>query len=246
MSLFVIPIAVVGLDILPAGSNPDLFVLTLPLSAEQNGLAMLAFLGGFSSATSMVIVAAIALSTMISNHIVTPIWLRARGQGATISGDVRSVVLTSRRISIIGILTLGYLYYRISGGGAALASIGLISFCRCRADLTCDAGGNLLASCDQNWGPGWVNLRVGGLELHDVSAVLWAGSADFPRDNRPWALGAAMAAADRLVWHRGAGSGGACGLVVDFAEQFRLRGRLHLVETVSLRAGASGAIYQRF
>ena len=128
MSLFVIPIAVVGLDILPAGSNPDLFVLTLPLSAEQNGLAMLAFLGGFSSATSMVIVAAIALSTMISNHIVTPIWLRARGQGATISGDVRSVVLTSRRISIIGILTLGYLYYRISGGGAALASIGLISF----------------------------------------------------------------------------------------------------------------------
>jgi Na+/proline symporter/signal transduction histidine kinase len=128
MSLFVIPIAVVGLDILPEGSNPDLFVLTLPLSAEQNGLAMLAFLGGFSSATSMVIVAAIALSTMVSNHIVTPIWLRARGQGATISGDVRSVVLISRRISIAGILTLGYLYYRVSGGGAALASIGLISF----------------------------------------------------------------------------------------------------------------------
>ena len=128
MSLFVIPIAVVGLDILPAGSNPDLFVLTLPLSAEQNGLAMLAFLGGFSSATSMVIVAAIALSTMVSNHIVTPIWLRARGQGAIISGDVRSVILISRRISIAGILGLGYLYYRVSGGGAALASIGLISF----------------------------------------------------------------------------------------------------------------------
>ena len=128
MSLFVIPIAVVGLDILPAGSNPDLFVLTLPLSAEQNGLAMLAFLGGFSSATSMVIVAAIALSTMVSNHIVTPIWLRARGRGATISGDVRSVVLISRRISIAGILGLGYLYYQVSGGGAALASIGLISF----------------------------------------------------------------------------------------------------------------------
>mgnify|MGYP006101561527 FL=1 len=128
MSLFVIPIAVVGLDILPVGSNPDLFVLTLPLSAEQNGLAMLAFLGGFSSATSMVIVAAIALSTMVSNHIVTPIWLRARGQGATLSGDVRSVVLISRRISIAGILGLGYLYYQVSGGGAALASIGLISF----------------------------------------------------------------------------------------------------------------------
>ncbi len=62
MSLFVVPIAVVGLDMLPAGSNPDLFVLTLPLSKGRDGLAMLSFLGGFSSATSMVIVATIALS----------------------------------------------------------------------------------------------------------------------------------------------------------------------------------------
>ncbi|KKK76433.1 hypothetical protein LCGC14_2863690, partial [marine sediment metagenome] len=73
MSLFVVPIAVVGLDMLPAGANPDLFVLTVPLAAGQEGLAMFSFLGGFSSATSMVIVAAIALSTMVSNHIVMPI-----------------------------------------------------------------------------------------------------------------------------------------------------------------------------
>ncbi|MFC6586089.1 ATP-binding protein [Sulfitobacter pacificus] len=47
MSLFVVPIAVVGLDLLPAGSNPDLFVLSLPLSQNQNGLATLSFLGVF-------------------------------------------------------------------------------------------------------------------------------------------------------------------------------------------------------
>ncbi len=52
MSLFVVPIAVVGLEVLPKGSNPDLFVLTLPLAMHQGGLAMLAFLGGFSSATA--------------------------------------------------------------------------------------------------------------------------------------------------------------------------------------------------
>ncbi|HBQ37266.1 MAG TPA: sodium:solute symporter, partial [Rhodobacteraceae bacterium] len=128
MSLFVVPIAVVGLDLLPAGSNPDMFVLTLPLSQGYDGLAMLSFLGGFSSATSMVIVAAIALSTMVSNHIVMPIWLSVARQGATVSGDVRQVVLIARRISIAGILGLGYAYYRVSGGGAALAAIGLISF----------------------------------------------------------------------------------------------------------------------
>ena len=80
MSLFVIPIAVVGLQVLPEG-NPDLYVLTVPLALGQESLAMLSFLGGFSSATSMVIVAAIALSTMVSNHIVMPIWL-ARSRGA--------------------------------------------------------------------------------------------------------------------------------------------------------------------
>ena len=43
------------------GSNPDLFVLTVPLSQGNDWLAMLSFIGGFSSATSMVIVTAMAL-----------------------------------------------------------------------------------------------------------------------------------------------------------------------------------------
>ena len=128
MSLFVVPIAVVGLKMLPEGSNPDLFVLTLPLSTGQEGLATFAFLGGFSSATSMVIVAAIAVATMVSNHIVTPLWLRLQRSGASISGDVRSVVIATRRVSIAALLGLGYLYYQLSGGGAALAAIGLVSF----------------------------------------------------------------------------------------------------------------------
>ncbi len=128
MSLFVVPIAVVGLDLMPAGANPDLFVLTVPLSQGYDGLAMLSFLGGFSSATSMVIVAAMALSTMVSNHIVMPIWLSSHGGGASVSGDVRNVILLARRVSIGVIMALGYFYYRLSGGGAALASIGLIAF----------------------------------------------------------------------------------------------------------------------
>ena len=35
ISLFVVPIAVVGLDIMPDGSNPDLFVLTIPACAGR-------------------------------------------------------------------------------------------------------------------------------------------------------------------------------------------------------------------
>ncbi|WP_066818332.1 ATP-binding protein [Frigidibacter mobilis] len=128
MSLFVVPIAVVGLAVLPEGSNPDLFVLTLPLAFDQGGLAMLAFLGGFSSATSMVIVEAIALATMVSNHVVMPLWLRFRSGGARGAGDVRALVLNARRLSIAGVLGLGYGYFALSGGSSALAAIGLISF----------------------------------------------------------------------------------------------------------------------
>jgi len=128
MTIFIVPIALVGQNIMPSGSNPDLYVLTLPLAQHMNELAMLAFLGGFSSATSMVIVAAIAASTMVSNHIVMPVALRLLPSSKAVSGDVRSLLLTSRRFSIAAILGLGFLYFYISGGSDALAAIGLIAF----------------------------------------------------------------------------------------------------------------------
>jgi Na+/proline symporter len=96
MSLFILPIAVAGLAVLPDGANADLFVLTLPLEMEQEGLAMLAFLGGFSSATSMVIVASIAIATMVSNHIVTPLWLARRSGGAAPRRSARLALSASQ------------------------------------------------------------------------------------------------------------------------------------------------------
>jgi len=128
MSLFVLPIAIVGLAVLPAGSNPDMFVLTLPMWADQEALALLAFIGGFSSATSMVIVASIALSVMISNHIVVPLALRLPWVQLDESGDIKQLLLISRRISIGLILLFGYLYFSFSARSDALASIGLIAF----------------------------------------------------------------------------------------------------------------------
>ncbi|MEM7212853.1 MAG: sensor histidine kinase [Pseudomonadota bacterium] len=128
MSLFIVPIAIYGLKTMPADANPDLYVLTLPLTEGRSDIALLAFIGGFSSATSMVIVAAIAVSTMVSNHIVMPIALRFLSPGQEVSGDVRNLLLISRRLSIGAILGLGFLYFHLSGGSDALAAIGLIAF----------------------------------------------------------------------------------------------------------------------
>ncbi|MEM8791540.1 MAG: sensor histidine kinase [Pseudomonadota bacterium] len=126
--LFVLPIAIVGLSEMPAGSNPDLFVLTVPLQSGREELALIAYIGGFSAATSMVIVATIALATMISNHIVMPLSLTFQVTDQASSGDVRNLLLRSRRVAIAAILMLGYLYFRLTGGTDALASIGLIAF----------------------------------------------------------------------------------------------------------------------
>ncbi|EAQ04768.1 sensor histidine kinase [Pseudooceanicola batsensis HTCC2597] len=163
MSLFVVPIAVMGLDVLPAGANPDLFVLSLPLAEGRSNLALFSFIGGFSSATSMVIVASIALSTMVSNHIVMPIWLSRQAGGAMVSGDVRYVVILARRLSIIGVLALGYLYYRISGGGAALAAIGLISFSGVAQFLPALLGGLFWRGAN----------RIGALAGLIVGGLIW-------------------------------------------------------------------------
>lgn len=130
MSLFTLPIALYGLTVMPAGANPDMFVLTLPLAANQDGLALFAFIGGFSSATSMIIVESIALSIMVSNHIVMPLMLRfTQGQGVGDGRGVSQLLLYSRRFSIALILTLGFSYFYLTRGSDALAPIGLISFC---------------------------------------------------------------------------------------------------------------------
>jgi len=125
MTLGVLPIAVAGLTQLPPGAEPDLFVLSVPLAHGAEALAMLAFIGGLSAATSMVIVATLALAVMISNHLVAPELAERRGPPAT---GLTSAVLTTRRLAIVGMLLLGYLYAEVADRDAGLASIGLVSF----------------------------------------------------------------------------------------------------------------------
>jgi len=125
IAVAVIPIAVAGLTRLPAGAEPDLFVLSVPLSEGVSWLALFAFIGGLSAATSMVIVASLALAVMISSHLVAPFLVRRARAGAE---GLTAAVLLTRRAAIVGVLALGYFYSRASGGDDGLASIGLIAF----------------------------------------------------------------------------------------------------------------------
>ena len=129
INIFVLPIAVGGLLYFPTGQvDADTFVLTIPMAERREGLALFAFIGGLSAATGMVIVAAIALSTMISNDLVMPVLLRAKRLRLTERGDLSGLLLSIRRGGIVLILLLGYGYFRIIGESVALVTIGLVSF----------------------------------------------------------------------------------------------------------------------
>jgi Na+/proline symporter/signal transduction histidine kinase len=127
INLFVIPIAIAGLLIFPRGHvDSDMFVLALPLSTGFDLMALIAFVGGLSAATAMVIVETVALAIMASNDLVVPFVLKRREALMTGEG-VGAMLLTARRFAIFVILLLAYLYYRFAGE-AQLASIGLLSF----------------------------------------------------------------------------------------------------------------------
>ncbi|QDZ00684.1 response regulator [Nitratireductor mangrovi] len=129
INLFVLPIAFAGLVAVGDRTSADLYVLSLPLLNGHDILAMIAFIGGLSAATAMVIVASVALSIMISNDLVIPLMFRRLlTLGRRDHEDWASVILNVRRAAIFCILFAAFLYYRESTHNARLASIGLMSF----------------------------------------------------------------------------------------------------------------------
>ncbi|SEM54917.1 Na+/proline symporter [Luteibacter sp. UNCMF331Sha3.1] len=129
ISLAVLPIVSAGMGIpMVRQGHVDAWVLNLPIARGDGGMALLAFVGGFSAATGMVIVAAVALATMISNDLVMPTLLRIRRFDLERRGDLSNIVLLVRRIAIVVLAALAYVYYRIIADAENLAATGLLSF----------------------------------------------------------------------------------------------------------------------
>lgn len=126
--LFVVPISLAGQLNFGTAYSPDSYVINLPLMEGQPVLALLAFIGGASAATGMVIVAAIALSTMVSNDVVLPLLLRNQKQSERSYEEFRGWLLNIRRSSILIILLLAYVVYRMIGNAGSLANTGQIAF----------------------------------------------------------------------------------------------------------------------
>ncbi|TPL50395.1 response regulator [Mesorhizobium sp. B2-4-4] len=129
INLFVLPIAFAGLSLVGTKTSSDLYVLSLPLFGGHDFLAMAAFIGGLSAATAMVIVESVALSIMISNDLIIPLFVRRLLRTTSSENeDWSTLILNVRRASIFIMLFIAFLYYRESTDSARLSSIGLMSF----------------------------------------------------------------------------------------------------------------------
>src|SRR3546814_6152279 len=76
----------------------------------------------------MVIVASVALSTMISNDLVMPTLLRIHRLRLEQRSDLSQLVLRVRRVAIVALALMAYAYYRVAAHEENLAATGLLAF----------------------------------------------------------------------------------------------------------------------
>ncbi len=123
IGIFVIPIAAAGLLQQLPPDNADIFILLLPQAAGADWLALIAFIGGFSAATGMIILSAMTLSTMATNHLLLTLIDYIKPLNF-----LRSYLLQCRWVMIGLIISSGYWFSVTFSDDYMLVAMGMISF----------------------------------------------------------------------------------------------------------------------
>lgn len=126
--LFVVPLARIGPAILGEHASADFYFLSLPLHAGQYWLAVMAFAGGLSAATTMVIFPSIVLSVMISNDLLLPVLLkRASRVSPNQTTNFARTIPKLRRAAVLGILLVALAYQFTIIGHVDFTGLALVS-----------------------------------------------------------------------------------------------------------------------
>jgi len=121
MSLAVPLILWAGLK-LGVSTNPEYFTLGLGLTAQSEVLTLVAFVGGLSASSGLIIVSTLALSGMALNHLVLPLY-----QPPT-EGNIYRWLKWTRRSLILAIIMAGYGFYLLLGAEQDLSNLGIVAF----------------------------------------------------------------------------------------------------------------------
>ncbi len=126
--IFALPIAAAGLLKFGQLAPADAFVLLLPMAFDNQPLAALAFLGGLSAATGMILVSTLALAIMAANELILPLIFRVSSDDIKQRQDLGWIMVMVRRLCIFAIMGMAWLYYQAATSDRSLAAIGLVAF----------------------------------------------------------------------------------------------------------------------
>ncbi|MDC8831716.1 PAS domain-containing hybrid sensor histidine kinase/response regulator [Alteromonas gilva] len=128
MTAFVLPIALAGSLLLePSTAQSDSLVLAIPLQQNNTAISVIAFIGGLSATTSMIIVATLALGIMIANNLVTPLWFKLKLKQQSQHAMHASQLLNIRRITVLIVLSVAFWYHVNISQSAPLVKSGIIA-----------------------------------------------------------------------------------------------------------------------
>ncbi|QLC73755.1 PAS domain S-box protein [Pseudomonas sp. LPB0260] len=121
MSLAVPLILWAGLRV-GATTNPEYFTLGLGIAVNSQTLALIAYVGGLSASSGLIIVTTLALSGMLLNHVVLPLY-----QPPT-EGNIYRWLKWTRRVLIFAVIMAGFGFYHLLGAEQDLANLGIVAF----------------------------------------------------------------------------------------------------------------------
>ena len=107
---------------LGATTNPEYFTLGLGMALDNDLLALVAYVGGLSAASGLIIVSTLSLSGMVLNHLVLPLYQPPAG------GNIYRWLKWTRRLLIIAIIMAGYGFYLLLAAEQDLANLGIVAF----------------------------------------------------------------------------------------------------------------------
>ncbi len=121
MAIAIPPILWAGIR-LELDSSPEYYGLFLGIQQGSPVLTVLAFIGGLSAASGVLIVSAIALSGMVINHLFLPFY---HNHG---NNQLYQRLIWARRAVIFVITLLSFLFYMAIGRNTDLSQLGLVAF----------------------------------------------------------------------------------------------------------------------
>lgn len=106
---------------LNVGGDPQFIILNIGLMLDSSWLTVIAFIGGLSAASGIMIVATVALASMLQNHVILPLIPKPK------TSRFYARLLWLRRILIMAMILGSYLFYRLIGNHFDLHQMGIVA-----------------------------------------------------------------------------------------------------------------------